>query len=61
MLYEVITDDIFDPEDEMLLYLKAAADSHVFVANSDIAAMVETQCKSPAQALALALAFEKDS
>ncbi len=54
-------DDIFDPEDEMLSYLNAAADSHVFVTTPDMAALVDEHCSSSLQALDMALTFEKDS
>lgn len=54
-------DNIFDPEDEMMSYLKAAADSHVFVATSDIARLFKEKCHSPVDVLDMALTFEKDS
>jgi rubrerythrin len=54
-------DDLFDPADDMMLYVNAAADSHVFVSTPDIAALVDEHCSSPLQALDMALAFEKDS
>ena len=52
--------NLFDPDDEFSTYLQAAADSHVFVASTDIARLA-AQCKSPTEALDLALTFEKDS
>ena len=54
-------DDIFDPDDEMVSYLKAAADSHVFVATPDIAVVADEFGASPLLALDMAIAFEKDS
>ena len=50
----------YDPYGELSLYLKAAADSHVFIANTDIAALV-AGADTPAKILAIALSFEKDS
>jgi rubrerythrin len=49
-----------DPDNELSLYLKAAADGHVFIVNTDIEALVAS-AKSPVKMLALALSFEKDS
>ncbi|MBD3308777.1 hypothetical protein GF339_20390 [candidate division KSB3 bacterium] len=51
---------LFDPNDEFFSYLQAAADSHVFVASTDIVALAR-QCTSPGAALEMALTFEKDS
>lgn len=53
-------DDLFDPESEFYAYLEAAANSHVFVASTDIPALAAS-CDSAVKALNLALAFEKDS
>jgi rubrerythrin len=53
-------EDTFDPNQELHLYLRATADSHVFVRNKDIPALA-TMCKTPIEALDLAVAFEKDS
>ena len=52
--------NFFDPNDEMGEYLKAAADSHVFVATMDVA-QIAAKCQSPVEALDMALTFEKDS
>ena len=52
--------DFFDPNQELRLYVKAAADSHVFLKGTDIAELV-SKCKTPIEALELAVAFEKDS
>lgn len=52
--------DFFDPNQELHLYLKAAADSHVFLKSKDIPDLV-SKCKTPIEALDLAVAFEKDS
>jgi rubrerythrin len=50
----------FDPDNEAIRYLKAVADSHIFVKNKDGAALAKT-CKTPLDALQIALDFEKDS
>ncbi len=52
--------ELYDPENSVHLYLKAAADSHIFIKNSDIEKLA-LSCSTPAQALELALQFEKDS
>jgi rubrerythrin len=52
--------DLFDPNQELQLYLKATADSHVFLKNKDIPQLAST-CKTPIEALELAVTFEKDS
>ena len=51
---------VFDPNDEAALYLQATADSHVFVKNKDMVALV-AGCKSPLDILDIAMTFEKDS
>ena len=51
---------LFDPEGEQSLYLRTMAESHVFVKNKDISGLA-SRCKTPAEALDLAIAFEKDS
>ena len=53
-------DHLFDPDNELVSYLQAAADSHVFQNSADIAYLVE-QCRSIADVFDLALTFEKDS
>ena len=53
-------EDLFDPNQELHLYLKATADSHVFIKNKDIPHLA-SMCKTPLEALDLAVAFEKDS
>src|SRR5512137_1995785 len=53
-------EDLFDPNQELHLYLKATADSHVFLKNKDIPELA-AKCKTSVQALDLAVAFEKDS
>jgi rubrerythrin len=50
----------YDPNNELGLYLKAAADSHIFVVNKEISDLV-ANAKSPLDILNLALSFEKDS
>lgn len=52
--------DLFDPNQELHLYLKATADSHVFIRNKDIPELA-SKCKTPIEALELAVTFEKDS
>jgi rubrerythrin len=52
--------DFFDPNQEFYLYVKAAADSHVFLRGKDIPELV-SKCKTPIEALDLAVTFEKDS
>ena len=52
--------DLFDPNQELHLYLKATADSHVFIRNKDIQKLAST-CKTPIEALDFAVTFEKDS
>jgi rubrerythrin len=54
------TADIFDPQGEAEAYLRATADSHVFIKNKDIAGLV-AECKSAHEILAVAMSFEKDS
>jgi rubrerythrin len=51
---------VFDPNDEAALYLQATADSHVFVKNKDMVALV-AGCKGPLDILDIAMTFEKDS
>jgi rubrerythrin len=50
---------VFDPQGELAAYLKAAADSHIFLA-SDFDALV-ARARTPLDVLSMALAFEKDS
>ena len=52
--------DVSDPDGEMTRYLKANADSHVFVINTDMPQLVQ-QCGSPVEVLNMAIRFEKDS
>jgi rubrerythrin len=54
------TDPIFDLDQQQLLYLKAAADTHVFTREADPEALAGT-CKTPMEVLKIALVFEKDS
>jgi rubrerythrin len=51
---------LFDPDGEQSLYLKTMAESHVFVKNRDVAGLA-SGCRTSAEALDLAIAFEKDS
>ncbi|MFO7908251.1 MAG: ferritin-like domain-containing protein [Planctomycetota bacterium] len=52
--------EVSDPDGEMTRYLKANADSHVFVINTDMSRLVQ-ECGSPEEILKLAMRFEKDS
>ncbi len=53
-------ENLFDPDGEFSSYLQAAADSHVFVDTTDVTQLA-AQCNTPAEALDMALTFEKDS
>jgi rubrerythrin len=53
-------ENLYDPSDEIALYLKATADSHVFIKNSNMETLA-AGCKTAADILNMALAFEKDS
>jgi rubrerythrin len=50
----------FDPDNELGMYLKAAADSHIFAVNTDIAALTSS-LRTAGDILGMALSFEKDS
>ncbi len=52
--------EVFDPDGDAQRYLQAAADSHVFLKNRDMAAMA-AKCKDALAALDMAVMFEKDS
>ena len=51
---------VFDPDDQKNLYLKAAADTHIFRKNLNISVIV-AGCKTPKDLLNIAIQFEKDS
>jgi len=51
---------VFDPEEEYTLYLKAVADSHIFMINRDVSELVQ-KAETPKALLEMALTFEKDS
>ena len=51
---------LFDPQGEFSLYLQAMAEGHVFIKNKDIHGLA-SKCKTPQEALDLAILFEKDS
>jgi rubrerythrin len=53
-------ENLYDPSDEISLYLKATADNHVFIKNSNMEALAGG-CKTPREILNIALSFEKDS
>ncbi|MBM4276731.1 MAG: hypothetical protein FJ130_02475 [Deltaproteobacteria bacterium] len=50
----------FDPGQELLTYLQATANSHVFIKNQNIHELA-SRCNTVTDALDLAMAFEKDS
>lgn len=50
----------FDPGQELLQYIEATADSHVFLKNRDVNSLA-SRCRSALEALELAISFEKDS
>jgi len=52
--------EIWDPGEEVSLYLKASADSHIFRSDSDPAALASS-CATAKDALRMAMNFEKDS
>lgn len=54
------SDDRYDPDEDAHKYMKATADSHVFLAGADVDKLMEG-CNNAEDALALALRFEKDS
>ncbi|MBI5017558.1 MAG: ferritin family protein [Deltaproteobacteria bacterium] len=51
---------VFDPNSEESGYLKAAADTHVFLKSADVAELV-ARCRTGREILDLAIGFEKDS
>ena len=53
-------ESVFDPDNELSLYLKAAADSHIFVVNKDMASFAASLTAAD-DILGKALYFEKDS
>jgi rubrerythrin len=53
-------ENVYDPDNNIHLYLKSVADNTVFVKSSDMAASVAL-CNSPVEILEKALAFEKES
>lgn len=53
-------ENLYDPSDEIALYLKATADNHIFIKNSNIESLAAA-CKTPREILNIALSFEKDS
>ena len=50
----------FDVDDDTWEYMKAAADSHIFVANANLPRLLDT-CTTAREVLEMALRFEKDS
>jgi len=68
-LFEKLRDDlppgagageVYDPEGDAQRYIRAAADSHVFLKNTDIVG-IAAKCKDAMAALDMAVTFEKDS
>ena len=57
---EIRNQNLYDPENEIALYVKATADNHIFVKNSNTGELVAS-CKTPVDILTMALSFEKDS
>jgi rubrerythrin len=53
-------ENLYDPNSEIGMYLKATADQHVFIKNSNMEALA-AKCSTPEEILAMALSFEKDS
>jgi rubrerythrin len=53
-------ENLYDPSDEIAQYIKATADSHVFIKNSSMEALA-AGCKTPQDIMNIALSFEKDS
>jgi rubrerythrin len=53
-------EDLFDPGSELQIYIKATADSHIFVKNKDVPGLA-SKLKTPQEVLDLAVTFEKDS
>jgi rubrerythrin len=60
--YQAISDTQppFDPDNVIGGYLKATADTHIFVQSENVALLAKA-CTTAAEALLLALTFEKDS
>jgi rubrerythrin len=52
--------DIFDPDNEIHLYLKSVADSTIFIKGSEMEKTISS-CTSPVDILTKALSFEKES
>jgi len=57
---EGLPDVEYDPDQQVPLYLQAAADTHVFNVHKDLPSSVSAR-QSPAEVLKLAIQFEKDS
>jgi rubrerythrin len=51
---------VFDPNDELNLYLKMMADQHVFISSAGVLSQLD-QIKDAKDALKMAIGFEKDS
>ena len=57
---EISESDIFDPDNEAQRYLKAIADTHIFLVNKDISSLID-KCNTPSDVLKMAVTLEKDS
>jgi rubrerythrin len=57
---EVTKGNVYDPNNELDLYIKMMADQHVFISADNLDAQME-QIKDAKDALKLAIEFEKDS
>ncbi|MBN2188112.1 MAG: hypothetical protein JW699_01560, partial [Chitinispirillaceae bacterium] len=53
-------ENLYDPSDEIAQFIKATADNHVFIRNSNMEALA-AGCTAPREILNIALSFEKDS
>ncbi len=51
---------VWDPDNEMDLYIKSMADNHIFTSSDNVKKQIE-QIKGPADALKVAIEFEKQS
>ena len=57
---QALNENLYDPGGEITMYLKATADSHVFVKSSTMEKLT-AECKTPVDILNIAMSFEKES
>lgn len=57
---KISAENAFDPDNEAHRYMKAAAESHIFIKDLNIGEIV-AGCNTPADILNVAVRFEKDS